>query len=88
MIQETPIPGKIYKVKLDSGRTWLFKSAYKNHHLTEYSGCYCYNSGGDSYFENIISNDIGCHIGNNSDILLLTPANENEIVIFKSKLCL
>ena len=29
MIQETPIVGKIYKVKLDSGRTWIFKSAYQ-----------------------------------------------------------
>ena len=28
MIQETPIVGEIYKVKLDRGTTWIFKSAY------------------------------------------------------------
>jgi hypothetical protein len=55
MIQETPIVGKIYKVKLDSGRTWLFKSAYRGEHFTEFELAYCINNGGDSYFTNYIS---------------------------------
>lgn len=45
MIQETPIVGKIYKVKLASGRTWLFISAYKGYHITEHRGAYCINCG-------------------------------------------
>lgn len=83
MIQRTPIEGKIYKVKLNSGRTWLFKSAYQGYHITEHRGAYCINCGGDSYFEDYISRDIGCHVGNNWDIISLVPANENEIAMFK-----
>lgn len=83
MIQETPIAGKIYKVKLNSGRTWLFVSAYKGHHITEHRGAYCINCGGDSYFEDYISRDICCHVGSDSDIISLVPTNENEIAMFK-----
>ena len=88
MIQETPIVGKIYKVKLTGGITWLFKSAYCGDFLTEHQGAYCINDGGDSYFTNYISRNIGCHIGSNSDIISLVPANENEIAIFYRKLSL
>ena len=88
MIQETPIAGKIYKVKLDSGRTWIFKSAYRGEHLTEFELAYCINAGGDDYFTDRIERRIGCHVGNNSDIISLIPANENEIAIFNRKLCL
>lgn len=85
MIQETPIAGKIYKVKLRSGRTWIFKSAYCGYHLTAHQNAYCLHDGGDSYFTNRISIDRGCHVGNNMDIIKLIPANENEIAIFKRK---
>ena len=36
MIQETPIVGKIYKLKLYRGTTWIFKSAYCGQFLTEH----------------------------------------------------
>ena len=88
MIQETPIVGKIYKLKLDRGETWIFKSAYCGIFLTGHKGAYCINDGGDSYFTNYISRNIGYHIGSNSDIICLVPANENEIAIFNRKLCL
>ena len=88
MIQETPIVGKIYKLKLDRGTTWIFKSAYCGDFLTEHQGAYCINDGGDSYFTNYISRNIWCHIGSNSDIISLVPANENEIAIFYRKLSL
>ena len=86
MIQETQIAGKIYKVKLVSGRTWLFISAYKGYHITEHRGAYCINCGGAVYFEDRIARELGCHVGNNRDIVSLVPANENEIAIFKRKL--
>lgn len=86
MIQETPIAGRIYKVKFSSGRTWIFKSAYQGKHLTEFELAYCINDGGDSYFTNYISNSIGKHVGDNNEIISLVPANENEIAIFKRKL--
>ena len=86
MIQETPVVGKIYKVKLTSNRTWLFMSNYKGYHITEHRGAYCINCGGDAYFEDYITTDIGCHVGDNSDIISLVPANKNEIAIFKRKL--
>ena len=86
MIQETPIAGKIYKVKLDSGRTWIFESAYCGFFLTEHQGAYCINDGGDSHFTNYISRRIGCHIGEKYNIVSLVPANENEIAIFNRKL--
>ena len=88
MIQETPIVGKIYKLKLARGITWIFKSAYCGDFLTEHQGAYCINDGGDSYFTNYISRNIGCYIGSNSDIISLVPANENEIAIFYRKLSL
>ena len=88
MIQETPIVGEIYKVKLDSGRTWIFKSAYRGEYLTEFELAYCINVGGDDYFTDRIERGIGCHVGSNSDIISLVPANENEIAIFNRKLCL
>ena len=88
MIQETPIADKIYKVKLTSGRTWLFMSAYKGYHITEHRGAYCINCGGELYFKDCIRKSTGCPVGNNCDIISLVPANENEIVMFKSKLCL
>ena len=86
MIQETPIFGKIYKLKLDRGTTWIFKSAYCGNLLTAHQGAYCINDGGDSYFTNYISKRKGCHIGYDSDIISLVPANENEIAIFNRKL--
>ena len=88
MIQETPIVGKIYKLKLDRGTTWIFKSAYCGHFLTEHQGAYCINDGGDSYFTNYISRNIWSHIGANYNVVSLVPANENEIAIFNRKLCL
>lgn len=88
MIQETPIADKIYKVKLTSGRTWLFMSAYKGNHITEHRGAYCINCGGELYFKDYITKSIGFHVGNNCDIISLVTANENEIVMFKRKLCL
>lgn len=88
MIQETPIAGKIYKVKLDSGRTWIFKSAYCEHFLTEHQGAYCINDGGSPYYTNHISRNRGYHVGDNDDIISLIPANLNEIAIFNRKLCL
>ena len=86
MIQETPIVGKIYKLKLNRGTTWIFKSAYCGHFFTEHQGAYCINDGGDSYFTNYISRSKGFHIGTNYDIVKLVPANENEIAIFNRKL--
>ena len=86
MIQETPIVGKIYRVKLKSGRTWIFKSAYRGEHLTEFEAAYCINEGGNDYFTDRIERGRGCHVGGNSDIISLTPANENEIAIFNRKL--
>ena len=88
MIQETPNVGKIYKLKLYRGTTWIFKSAYCGQFLTEHQGAYCINDGGDSYFTNYISRNIWSHIGSNSDIISLVPANENEIAIFYRKLSL
>lgn len=86
MIQEKPTVGKIYKVKLNSGRTWLFKSSYKGYHITEHRGAFCINCGRDLYFKDYISRDIGCHVGSNCEIISLVPANENEIAIFKRNL--
>ena len=86
MIQETPIVGKIYKVKLKSGRTWLFMSAYKGRHITEHRGAYCINCNGSSYFKDYATMDLGCHVGENFDIINLVPANENEIAMFYRKL--
>lgn len=86
MIQETPIVGKIYKVKLDSGRTWIFKSAYQGKYFTEFKAAYCINAGGDDYFTDRIERRMGCHVGNNCDIISLVPANENEIAIFNRKI--
>ena len=88
MIQETPIVGKIYKVKLTGGITWLFKSAYCGDFLTEHQGAYCFYSRGDSYFEDYVSTRVGYHVHNNENIISLVPANENEIAIFNRKLCL
>lgn len=86
MKHETPIVGKLYRVKLDSGRTWIFKSAYQGKHLTEFEAAYCINDVGNNYFTGRIERGIGCHVGGNSDIISLTPANENEIAIFNRKL--
>ena len=88
MIKETPIAGKIYKVKLTNGTTWFFKSAYRGDFLTEHQGAYCINDGGYSYFTNYISRSVGFHIGSNHNIISLVPANENEIAIFNRKLSL
>ena len=49
-----PIVGEIYKVKLNSGRTWLFKSAYCGGHITEHQGAYCIDCGGDDLFRNYV----------------------------------
>ena len=86
MKHEKPIVGKLYRVKLNSGRTWIFKSAYRGECLTRFESAYCINDGGDDYFTDMISRRVGCHIGFDEDILSLTPANENEIVIFNRKL--
>lgn len=86
MKHEKTIVGKLYRVKLNSGRTWIFKSAYQGEHLTEFEAAYCIDGGGDDYFTDRIEIRVGCHIGNNEDILSLTPANENEIAIFNRKL--
>lgn len=43
MIQETPIVGKIYKLKHNRGTTWIFKSAYCGNFLTAHQGAYCIN---------------------------------------------
>lgn len=86
MIQETPIAGKIYKVKLTNGTTWFFKSAYRGDFLTEHQGAYCFDSRGNSYFEDYVSTRVYYHVHNNENIVSLVPANENEIAIFKRKL--
>ena len=86
MIKETPIAGKIYKVKLTNGTTWFFKSAYRGDFLTEHQGAYCFDSRGDSYFEDYVSTRVYYHVHNNENIVSLVPANENEIAIFKRKL--
>ena len=86
MIQETQIVGKIYKLKLTSGRTWLFMSNYQGFYITEHQGAYCINCGGCESFKDFIARGKGCHVGNNFDIISLLPANENEIAIFKRKL--
>ena len=86
MTHEKTIVGKLYRVKLKSGRTWIFKSAYRGEYLTEFELAYCINAGGDDYFTDRIVRRIGCHVGGNEDILSLTPANENEIAIFNRKL--
>lgn len=85
MIHSEPIKGKIYKVKLRSGRTWLFKSDYRGYYLTEHTSAYCIGDGGNDYFHERICLDRGRHVGENEDILLLKPANLNEIAIFKRK---
>lgn len=86
MKHEKPIVGKLYRVKLDSGRTWIFKSAYQGEHLTEFEAACCINGGGNDYFTDRIERGRGCHVGGNRDIISLTPANENEIAIFNRKL--
>ena len=86
MRQDIPIVGKIYKVTLTSGRTWLFMSAYTGDYLTEHQGAYCVDSCGIDFFEDYISKSIGCHVGENDDIISLVPANKNEIAIFNRKL--
>lgn len=86
MIQETPIAGKIYKVKLTNGTTWFFKSAYRGDFLTEHQGAYCFDSRGDSYFEDYVSTRVYYHVHNNENIVSLVPANENEIAIFNRRL--
>jgi len=80
------IVGEIYKVKLDSGRTWLFKSAYCGEQLTEHQGAYCIDCGGCSFFRDYTTIERGRHVGNNHDIIELKHANLNEIAIFKRKL--
>lgn len=82
----TPIVGEIYKVKLESGRTWLFKSAYCGEHKTEHQGAYCIDYGGIEYFRDYVATNRGCHVGSDMDIISLKPANLNEIAIFKRKL--
>lgn len=81
-----PIVGEIYKVRLGSGRTWLFKSAYCGEHMTEHQGAYCIDCGGSDYFRDYVTIIRGCHVGNNHDIIELKPANLNEIAIFKRKI--
>ena len=81
-----PIVGEIYKVKLRSGRTWLFKSAYYGEQKTEHQGAYCIDCGGCDSFRDYVTTLRGCHVGCNSDIIELKPANLNEISIFKRKL--
>jgi len=80
-----PIVDEIYRVKLRSGRTWLFKSAYYGEHITEHQGAYCIDCGGDELFRDYVSLSLGCHVGDNQDIISLNPANLNEIAIFKRK---
>lgn len=86
MIQETPIVGKIYKVKLTSGRTWLFMSVYNGRHITEHQGAYCINCNGTEYFKDYATRALGYHVGDNFGIINLVPANENEIAMFYRKL--
>lgn len=81
-----PIVGEIYKVKLSTGRTWLFKSAYCGAYITEHQGAYCMDCCGDNSFKDYVSLLRGCHVGANYDIISLKPANLNEISIFKRKL--
>lgn len=82
-----PKKGEIWKVKLRSGRTWIFESAWDGHiHKTEHQGAYCYDSGGSSLFHNYVTMSKGCHVGDSLDILELKPATENEIALFKQKL--
>lgn len=80
-----PVNGEIYKVKLRSGRSWLFKSAYYGEHITEHQGAYCFDCGGDETFRDYVASHRGCYVGDNQDIISLKPANLNEIAIFKRK---
>lgn len=64
-----PIAGEIYKVKLSSGRTWLFKSAYCGEYKTEHQGAYCIDCDGSDYFRDFVSIGRGYHIGNNYEII-------------------
>lgn len=81
-----PIVGEIYKVKLRSCRTWLFKSAYYGEHLTEHQGAYCVDCGDNDLLRDYVSTLRGYCVGYNRDIVELKPANLNEIAIFKRKL--
>ena len=78
-----PIVGEIYKVRLRSGRTWLFKSAYCGDQKTEHQDAYCIDCGDDDSFRDYVTTSRGCHVGDNSDIIELKPANLNEIAIFE-----
>ena len=82
-----PKKGEIWKVKLRSGRTWIFESAWDGHiHKTEHQGAYCYDAGGSDCFYNYVTTTKGCHIGSNHEILELRPATQNEIAILLRKL--
>lgn len=81
-----PVKGEIYKVKLRSGRTWLFKSAYYGGQMTEHQGSYCIDCNGCDWYRDLVSISRGRHVGDNSNIIELKPANVNEIAIFKRKL--
>lgn len=64
-----PIVGEIYKVKLRSGRTWLFKSAYYGEQITEHQGDYCIDCGGNDYYRDYVTTARGCYVVDNSDII-------------------
>lgn len=86
-IEGTPRKGEIWKLYDANGRTWLFKSNGVNREwLTEHAGAYCWNDGGDDYFNEYTSIMIGNHIGDNDNIIDLKPANLNECAIFERKL--
>lgn len=85
-IEGTPRKGEIWKLYDIYGRTWLFRSnGATGEHLTYHDGAYCWDCGGDDYFDEYVSHRTGCYIGDNENIVDLKPANLNEIAIFKSK---
>lgn len=79
-----PQEGEIWFVKLRHRTSWIFCSARneRHQHKTEHKGAVCIHWNGDLFFKNYVSRHTGCHIGMESEIEILRPANENEKAIF------
>lgn len=86
-IEGTPKKGEIWKLYDTDGRTWLFRSnGATSEHLTYHDCAYCWDCGGDEYFDGYVSHRTGCYLGDNENIVDLKPANLNECAIFERKL--
>lgn len=80
----TPEDGKIYHLETgasDKGSVWIFRYCLYNKPFATLTGCnYCLridNEGRIAYRDKLHG-----YIGNDSDVEVLKPANENEIAIF------